>query len=96
MLQFPYTENTSINIDGEVKKIKFFNGMSGLGSRKFWLDDKEPFMLDSCIIHSDIDENKDEEFVFILLEEYHKRLILITKKDLQEIDIDIPYKIVKP
>ena len=98
MLYFPYTKNTPININGEVKNIRFYNGMYGDGSREFWINDKEPFFLyRKCIIYSDIDENKNEEFTFIRLEDYYQTIFLITKKDLEKISplIEVPYKILK-
>ena len=40
-MYFDYTENTEILIDNKKHKIRMFNGMSGIGSRKYWIDDKK-------------------------------------------------------
>lgn len=40
-MNFDYTENTPIIIDNEKHFVRMFNGMSGIGSRKYWIDDKD-------------------------------------------------------
>ncbi len=35
---FPYTTNTQITLDGKPHTVRFYDGMSGIGSREFWLN----------------------------------------------------------
>ncbi len=35
---FDYTEDTEIIIDGEKHLIRFYDGMTGIGSRDYWVD----------------------------------------------------------
>ena len=39
-MKFDYLENTEILIDGEKHQVRFENGMTGIGSRRYWVDDK--------------------------------------------------------
>lgn len=38
-MKFKYTENTKVTIDGEEMLIRFENGMTGIGSRTYWIND---------------------------------------------------------
>lgn len=38
---FDYLENTEITIDNKKHMIRFENGMTGIGSRLYWIDDKK-------------------------------------------------------
>lgn len=40
-MPFDYIENTEITINGEKHLIRFENGMTGIGSRRYWIDDRE-------------------------------------------------------
>jgi hypothetical protein len=42
-MNFPYIDNTPITLNGKPHIVRFENGMTGIGSRKFWLDNKEYF-----------------------------------------------------
>lgn len=38
---FDYTENTPVMIDNKIHMVRFYDGMTGIGSRDFWVDDKK-------------------------------------------------------
>lgn len=38
---FDLTANTPITIDGKIHNVRFYDGMSGIGSRIFWIDDQK-------------------------------------------------------
>jgi hypothetical protein len=42
-MNFKYIENTSITIDNEKHLIKMYNGMTGIGTRIYWIDNKKQF-----------------------------------------------------
>lgn len=42
-MNFSYTENTPITIDNKKHFVRMYNGMSGIGSRRYWIDDREQF-----------------------------------------------------
>ncbi len=42
-MTFDHLENTKITIAGREHYIRFENGMTGIGSRKYWIDDKIQF-----------------------------------------------------
>ena len=39
-MSFDLLENTPVKIDGKSHFVRFENGMTGIGSRAFWVDDK--------------------------------------------------------
>ena len=40
-MEWTYTKNTPILIDGILHQIRLYNGMTGIGSRDYWIDDKK-------------------------------------------------------
>lgn len=42
-MNFKYTTNTQIIIDNQEHFVRMENGMTGIGSRKYWIDDKEQY-----------------------------------------------------
>ena len=50
-MNFKYTENTSCNIDNKPVSIRCENGMTGIGSRRFWINNKA--QSDNLIIFSE-------------------------------------------
>jgi len=42
-MNFDHIENTTIKIDSKKHLIRFENGMTGIGSRAYWVDDNKMF-----------------------------------------------------
>ena len=42
-MNFNYTTNTEITIDNKKHYVRMYNGMTGIGSREYWIDDKKQF-----------------------------------------------------
>ena len=40
-MEFKYTENTTVLIDGGQHQLRFENGITGIGSRMYWINDKK-------------------------------------------------------
>jgi len=40
-MDFDLITNTPVTINGKRHLVRFENGMTGIGSRRFWIDDKE-------------------------------------------------------
>ena len=38
---FDMTNDTAVTIEGRKRMVRFENGMTGIGSRRFWIDGKE-------------------------------------------------------
>ena len=42
-MSFKYTTNTEITIDNQKHFVRMENGMTGIGSRRYWIDDKDQY-----------------------------------------------------
>lgn len=40
-MNFNYITNTEVTIDNKKHYIRMYNGMTGIGSREYWIDDKK-------------------------------------------------------
>lgn len=58
---FDYLINTRVQIYGKYHVIRFENGMTGIGSRKYWVDDKEQF--NKCVRQS-TDLEKGNHYIY--------------------------------
>lgn len=89
-MSFPNTENTKVMLNGEPHLIRFENGMTGIGSRIFWIDNKK--YCDGAITISD--DIKDgghflyrmkwrntpwDEIFYLIGESYNDRFLAATK-----------------
>lgn len=60
---FKYTTNTPVLIDGVKHYISMENGMTGIGSRAYWVDDKKQFR--NCVTQS-ADLTKGNHFIYTI------------------------------
>jgi hypothetical protein len=62
-MAFKYTENTQIEIDGKKHYIAMYDGMSGIGSRTYWLDNEK--QLHDIVTHSE-DITKGNHYLYTI------------------------------
>lgn len=82
-MDFNYITDTEILIDNEKHIIRMGNGMTGLGSRTFWLDGIEnPFN----IVTQSADITKGNHFLYVIkLTPFDKAYILIHEDEVSEL-----------
>jgi hypothetical protein len=96
MFDFDYITTTPISIDGKPHTVKFENGMTGIGSRDFWLDGKNFGMFNAVIQSDDLTEGnhflylmkwRDTPWdkVYIFISEKYLPLLLEEKESWREI-----------
>ena len=60
---FDMTTNTPVTIDGKIYMVRFYPGMSGIGSRKFWINDKDFYP--DAVRHTD-DLETGNHFLYLM------------------------------
>lgn len=60
-MEFDLLINTPITLNGETHLVRFYNGMSGIGSREFWIDDKR---YDYGAVRQSADLTKGNHFLY--------------------------------
>lgn len=88
-MNFDYLENTKILINGKEHLIRFENGMTGIGSRGCWIDDKK---LPYNVLRQSEDIEDGNHYIYIILwrkNPWDKALILISEKELPILFEDI-------
>lgn len=60
---FKYTENTKIKIDGKKHLIRMYDGMTGIGSRDYWIDGVKQWR--NCVTQS-ADITKGNHFIYTI------------------------------
>ena len=49
-MNFEYTADTAVNIDGVSHLIRMENGMTGIGSRQYYIDGERQYL--HCVLHT--------------------------------------------
>jgi len=62
-MNFKYTDDTEITIDGNKHIIRMYEGMTGIGSRYYWIDGKK--RMRNCVTQSE-DLRKGNHFIYTI------------------------------
>jgi hypothetical protein len=60
---FDMTTNTSVLIDGKIHMVRFYPGMTGIGSREFWIDNKKFY---PCAVRHTDNLEKGNHFLYLI------------------------------